>query len=71
MEPNYNALRMSNLRALAKDRGLQRYSRLRKVDLISLLRFHDASTRAPMEYPTIMEEGAHKQFDPEESDSEE
>ena len=71
MEPSYNALMMSNLRDLAKDRSLRRYSRLRKADLISLLRLHDASARASTEYPTITEEGAHKQFDPEESDSEE
>ena len=62
MQSNYNALRMSELRALSKDRGLRGYSKLRKADLISLLRSHDASTR------TSKEEDA--QFDPEESDNE-
>ena len=38
MEPNYNALRMWELRVLAKDQGLQGYSRLRKDGLIVLLR---------------------------------
>ena len=95
MQPNYNALRMSEQRALAKDRGLREYSELRKADLISLLRSHDASTQASKEeraqfdseeeldkedevdspsdesYQTIMEEGAQRQFDSEESDNEE
>ena len=62
MEVDYNGLRMSELRALAKDRGLWSYSRLRKADLISLLRFHDASTR------TFTEEGA--QYNPEKLNNE-
>ena len=52
---------MSDLRALSQDRGLRSYSKLRKADLISLLRCHDASTRTSM---------AQKQFDPEELDNE-
>ena len=88
MQPNYNALRMSEQRALAKDRGLRGYSDLRKADLISLQRSHDATTQASVEeiaqfeedevdspsdesYQTIMEEGAQRQFDPEESDNKE
>ena len=55
---------VSDLTALATDRGLRGNSELRKADLISLLRFHDASTR------TSMEEGAQTQFDQEESDNE-
>ena len=62
MEADYNTLRMSELRALTKDLGLWGYSRLKKADLISLLRFHDASTR------TSMEEGAP--FDPEKLNNE-
>ena len=50
------------MRALVKDRGLWGYFRLRKADLISLLRFHDAIT------PKSMEGGVQKQFDSEESD---
>ena len=70
MEVDYIFL-VSNLRSLAKDRGLPCYSKLRKADLISLLRSHDASTRTftekgaqesnnevdSFDNPTIMEEG--------------
>ena len=38
MEPNYNALRISELRALVKEHGLRRYSRMKKDGLISFLR---------------------------------
>ena len=37
MEPNYNALRMSELRVLSNECGLQGYSRLRKDELIAFL----------------------------------
>ena len=37
MEVNYNALRMSELRALARECSLQGYHRLKKVELIALL----------------------------------
>ena len=37
MEPNYNALRMSELRVLSKECGLLGYSRLRKDKLIAFL----------------------------------
>ena len=37
MENNYEALRMPELKALARERGLRGYSRLRKADLIAFL----------------------------------
>ena len=64
MEVDYNIYWVSDLRFLAKYRGLRGYSKLRKADLISLLRSHNASTRKPTE------EGTQKQFDSEESDNE-
>ena len=59
MKVDYNVFWVLDLRALAED-----YSKLRKADLISLLRFHDASTR------TSAKEVAQKQFDQEGSDNE-
>ena len=59
---DYNIFCVSDLRTLAKDRGLQGYSKLRKVDLTSLLRFHDASNNRTST--------TQKQFNPEESDNE-
>ena len=38
MENNYEKMRMPELKALAKINGLRRYSRLRKADLIELIR---------------------------------
>ena len=38
MKPNYNILRMSELRALTRERGLRGYSRLRKDGSIAFLR---------------------------------
>ena len=37
MENNYKTLRMPELKALARERGLRGYSRLRKADLIAFL----------------------------------
>ena len=37
MENNYETLRMPELKALARERGLRGYSRLRKADLIAFL----------------------------------
>ena len=37
MENNYEASRMPELKALARERGLRGYSRLRKADLIAFL----------------------------------
>ena len=79
MEPNYNTSRMSELRAIAKDRGLGGYSRLRKAGLISFLRFdpeesvNEDKVDPPSNelYPKIMEERAQKRFNPEESDNKE
>ena len=45
MEVDYNIFCVSELRALAKDCGLQGYSKLRKADLISLLRSHKGHRR--------------------------
>ena len=56
---------MSEPRAFAKDHGLWGYSRLKKAELISSIRFHNESARTPVK------EGAQKQFDPEESDNKE
>ena len=64
IEVDYNIVWVWDLRYLAKDHGLRDYSKLRKADLISLLRSHDASTRKSIE------EGNQKQFDPEESGNE-
>ena len=63
VEVDYNIFWVSDLRTVAKDRGLWGYSKLRKADLIKLLRFHDVSARKSME------EGTQKQFDPEELDN--
>ena len=38
MEENYNNMTIARLRALAREHGLQGYSRLRKADLITFLR---------------------------------
>ena len=54
---------MLDLRALAKDRGLRGYSKLRKPDLISLLTSHDASTRKSAE-EGIREESDDEVFSP-------
>ena len=37
MENNYETLRMPELKALARERGLRGYSRLRKAELIAFL----------------------------------
>ena len=52
MEVDYNIFWVSDLRALEKNRGLRGYSKLRKADLISLLRSDDASTRTSTEEVT-------------------
>ena len=46
METNYDALRLVEMRALAKERGLQGYYRLERAELIALLRV------APWDKPT-------------------
>ena len=38
---NYSNMRVTELRVLAKECGLRDYSKLRKADLISLLRSYD------------------------------
>ena len=38
MENNYETLRMPELKALTRERGLRGYSRLRKAELIAFLR---------------------------------
>ena len=37
MENNYKTLRMAELKALVRERGLRNYSRLRKAELIAFL----------------------------------
>ena len=54
MEVDYNIFCVSVLRALAKDRGLRVCFKLRKADLISSLRSHDASTRKGAQKNQIM-----------------
>ena len=62
MEVDYNIFWVSDLSALGKYWSLRGYSKLRKADLISLLRSHDLSTQM-----FTKERG---QFDPEELDNE-
>ena len=76
MKPNCEALTIPELRFLAKYRGLRRYSKLRKGDLINLLRFdpeeldNEDEVNTFSDSSTITEEGTQKQFDPEELDNE-
>ena len=65
MESNYNTLRMSELRDLAKEHGLRHCSKLRKAYLISLLRFDSEGSDNEVDDPKITEEGVQKQFNSE------
>ena len=55
MENNYETLRMPELKALARERGLRGYSRMRKADLIAFLqnneRLAQVSTWEPQREP--------------------
>ena len=62
MESNYSTLRVSELRGIAKERELRQYSKLRKADLISLLRFDSEGSDNEVDDPKITEEGVQKQF---------
>ena len=44
MEHNYNTLKMVDLKAFVREHGLQGYSRMKKVELITFLR---ENLRAP------------------------
>ena len=47
MENNYETLRMPELKALARERRLRGYSRLRKADLITFLQDEDRRQGEP------------------------
>ena len=47
MEKNYKTLRMPELKALARERKLRGYSRLRKAELIAFLQDEDRRQEEP------------------------
>ena len=47
MENNYETLRMPELKALARERRLRNYSRLRKADLIAFLQNNEQRQQRP------------------------
>ena len=47
MENNYKTLRMPELRALARERELRGYSRLRKAELIAFLQNNERRAQRP------------------------
>ena len=47
MENNYETLRMPELKALARERKLRGYSRLRKAELIAFLQDEDRRQEEP------------------------
>ena len=51
MENNYETLRMPELKALARERGLRGYSRLRKAELIAFLQDEDRQQEEPTREP--------------------
>ena len=51
MENNYETLRMPELKALARERGLRDYSRLRKADLIAFLQNNERWAQRPPSPP--------------------
>ena len=54
MENNYEALRMPELKALARERRLRNYSRLRKADLIAFLQNNEQRQQRPPSPPPQM-----------------
>ena len=46
MENNYETLRMPELKALARERRLRNYSRLRKADIIAFLQNNEHQARS-------------------------
>ena len=68
MENNYKTLRMPELKALARERKLRGYSRLRKAELIAFLQDEDRRQEEPptqepeLEVPQPLAAGAHSKF---------
>ena len=60
MEKSYQNMNVKELKALAKERGIKRYYRLRKAELIESLDTETPPTDAPA---TIMEEPATEIMD--------
>ena len=54
MENNYETLRMPELRALARERELRGYSRLRKAELIAFLQNNERRAQRPSSQPPQM-----------------
>ena len=53
MENNYETLRMPELKALARERKLRGYSRLRKAELIAFLQDKDRRQEEPTQQPEL------------------
>ena len=53
MENNYETLRMPELKALARERKLRGYSRLRKAELIAFLQDEDRRQEEPTQQPEL------------------
>ena len=53
MENNYETLRMPELKALARERKLRGYSRLRKAELIAFLQDEDRRREEPTQQPEL------------------
>ena len=53
MENNYETLRMPELKALARERKLRGYSRLRKAELIAFLQDEDRREEEPTQQPEL------------------
>ena len=53
MENNYETLRMPELKALARERRLRGYSRLRKAELIAFLQDKDRRQEEPTQQPEL------------------
>ena len=53
MENNYETLRMPELKALARERKLRGYSRLRKAELIVFLQDEDRRQEEPTQQPEL------------------
>ena len=53
MENNYETLRMPELKALARERKLRGYSRLRNAELIAFLQDEDRQQEEPTQQPEL------------------
>ena len=53
MENNYETLRMPELKALARERRLRGYSRLRKDELVAFLQDEDRRQEEPTQQPEL------------------